>query len=175
MKKRHSRREKGAALAAALAALALTLSACASAKEDAVAERACYPVSRVVDGDTFRIDVGGGRDDIVRMIGVDTPETVKPNAPVESYGQEASEFTKRLLTGKTACIERDVGERDRFDRLLAYVYLEDGTFVNEKLLEEGLATVLTIPPNTRYEGELAAAEREARKAGRGLWAEEPRR
>ncbi|TLS54200.1 nuclease [Paenibacillus antri] len=161
--------EKGAALAA-IAALGLALGGCAEdAGTDAAAERACYPVTRVVDGDTFKIDVGAKRDDTVRMLGIDTPETVKPDSPVEPYGKEASEYAKKLLTGANACLELDAAERDRFDRLLAYVYLEDGTFVNEKLVAEGYATVLTIPPNVRRADALLAAERRAREAGLGLW------
>ncbi|HZG75442.1 MAG TPA: thermonuclease family protein, partial [Paenibacillus sp.] len=171
MKNRYSFWEKGTILAAAFAASALAFAACAGAGgEDAVVpERACYPVARVVDGDTFKIDLGDGEVDTVRMLGIDTPETVKPNAPVEPYGKEASDFTKKLLNGKIACLELDVGARDRFDRLLAYVYLEDGTFVNERLVAEGYATVLVIPPNVRFAKALEDAEREARRAERGLW------
>jgi micrococcal nuclease len=171
MENRHRFWEKGAPLAIALAASTLALVACsgASGEEAAVSERVCYLVTRVVDGDTFKIDLGGGRDDTVRMLGIDTPETVKLDAPVETYGKEASEYTKKLLTGKTACLEADVGERDRFDRRLAYVYLEDGTFVNERLVAEGYATALTIPPNVRFADELEDAEQKARRAGLGLW------
>ena len=153
--------------------LALAVAGCADDADvdgsGAAMETSCYPVARVVDGDTFRIDVGGGREDVVRMLGIDTPETVKPNAPVEPYGKEASAYAKRLLDGRTACLELDVEARDKYDRLLAYVYLEDGTFVNETMIAGGYAQVLTIPPNVRHAERFLALQREARDAGRGLW------
>lgn len=154
-----------------LLSFAVGIAGCTSdGASDPAAGRECFPVKRVVDGDTFRIDIGGGRDDTVRLIGVDTPETVKPGSPVEPYGKEASDFTKKLLTGKTVCLEKDVEERDRYGRLLAYVYLEeDGTFVNELLLAEGYAQVLTVPPNVRFSDRFVEVQREARSAGRGLW------
>jgi len=132
-----------------------------------------HSVERVVDGDTFII-AGGER---VRMIGVDTPETVKPGTAPEPYGKEASQYTKKMLAGKKVRLEFDVAERDKYGRLLAYVYLEDGTFVNEKLVAEGYARVLTIPPNVKYAERLLAAERQAREEGRGLWGleEQPRK
>lgn len=143
---------------------------CASAGAG-VNDASCFPVSRVVDGDTFQIDAGGGRKETVRLIGVDTPETVKPGSPVEPYGTEASDFAKKLLTGQTVCLERDVEERDRYGRLLAYAYLKDGTFVNELLLAEGYAQVLTVPPNVKYADHFQKVQREAREAKRGLWGE----
>lgn len=122
-------------------------------------------VSRVVDGDTFETAQG----EKVRLIGVDTPETVKPGSPVEPYGKEASNFTKQHLTGKKVRMEYDVEAKDRYGRTLAYVYLEDGTFYNELLLLEGYAQVLTIPPNVKYADRFLAAQRKAREAGKGLW------
>jgi micrococcal nuclease len=122
-------------------------------------------VKRVVDGDTF--ETGDGEK--VRMIGVDTPESVKPNHPVEPYGKEASAYTKQLLTGKKVLLRFDVEPRDKYGRLLAYVYLPDGTFVNEKLVREGYARILTIPPNVRHAELFLQAEREARAQNRGLW------
>nr|MBO2479888.1 nuclease [Bacillota bacterium] len=128
-----------------------------------------YIVERVVDGDTFVLTNG----ERVRMIGVDTPETVKPGTEPEMYGQEASEYTKKMLEGKRVRLEWDVAERDRYGRLLAYVYLEDGTFFNEHLLLEGYARVMTVPPNVKYAERFLAAERSAREAGRGLWGLDP--
>lgn len=126
-------------------------------------------VERVVDGDTFVLDNG----ERVRLIGVDTPETVKPGTAPEAYGQEASRYTKQMLEGKRVRLEWDVSERDRYGRLLAYVYLEDGTFFNEQLLLEGYARVMTVPPNVKYAERFVAAERAAREAGRGLWGLDP--
>jgi micrococcal nuclease len=122
-------------------------------------------VQRVVDGDTF-VTAGGER---VRMIGIDTPETVHPSGIVEAYGVEASDYTKALIEKETVYMEKDVSDRDQYDRLLRYVYLEDGTFVNLHLVEEGYATVVTYPPDTRYTERLLAAEQEARDGEKGLW------
>lgn len=152
-------------------ALAAVGTGCAPERESASADRSCYPVTRVVDGDTFKIDIGEAKDDTVRMLGVDTPETVKPGTPVQPYGKEASDYTKELLQNETVCLELDVQERDVYGRLLAYVYLRDGTFVNERLLREGYAQVLTIPPNVRFADRFLEVQQEARDAGRGLWGE----
>jgi len=158
------------AITAGVLVSAVWLSGCG---EVTSGERGCYPVSRVVDGDTFRVIMDGGQEEAVRMLGVDTPETVKPGAPVEAYGKEASDFTKRLLSNQTVCLELDVQERDRYGRLLAYVYLEDGTFVNELIIAEGLAQVLTISPNVKYADQFLEQQRQAREAGKGLWSDAP--
>lgn len=126
-------------------------------------------VERVVDGDTFVL-AGGER---VRLIGVDTPETVKPGTAVQPYGKEASEFSKKMLTGKKVRLVFDVSEKDRYGRLLAYVYLEDGTFYNELLLQEGYAQVMTVPPNVKYADHFVEVQRKARKANKGLWGLDP--
>lgn len=126
-------------------------------------------VVRVVDGDTIVVDLRGAQER-VRYIGVDTPETVKPRTPVQCFGKKASAFNHRLLDGRRVRLVTDVEERDRYGRLLAYVYRDgDGLFVNAELVRRGYATTLTIPPNVRFADrfrELAAA---ARRAGRGLW------
>src|SRR5215210_3264133 len=102
----------------------------------------------VVDGDTIDVNIGGHRER-VRLIGIDTPETKKPNTPVQCFGPEATRFTKSLLHEDVALhLERDVVARDDFGRMLAYVYLaSDGTFVNLRIMREGFARVLTIRPN----------------------------
>jgi micrococcal nuclease len=125
-------------------------------------------VIRVVDGDTLQLD-GGER---VRLIGVDTPETVHPNKPVGYFGKEASAFTKRMAEGKRARLEFDVERTDRFGRTLAYVYLEDGTFLNAEIIREGYGHAETRFP-FRYLEQFRAHEREAREQRRGLWAEGP--
>ena len=152
-----------------LLALAFVLRACGDAGEPAANGEIKATVTRVVDGDTFEISTG----EKVRMIGIDTPETVKPNHPVETYGKEASNFTKQLLTGQEVRLVFDVEPHDRYKRLLAYVYLPDGTFVNEKLVREGYARIMTIPPNVAYADLFLEAERDARKHNRGLWGAEP--
>lgn len=128
-------------------------------------------VTRVVDGDTVVVDVGG-LDETLRLIGIDTPETVKPNSPVECFGPEASTFTKHLLPeGAPVRLVRDVEARDDYGRLLVYVYLaSDGTFVNLQLVQQGYATLLTFPPNVAHVDDFVAAARSAQQAGLGLWA-----
>ncbi len=124
-------------------------------------------VSRVVDGDTFVLENG----ERVRLIGVDTPETVHPSKPVQYFGKEASAFTKNLIEGKQVRLEYDVQKQDRYGRLLAYVYLPDGTFVNAELVKQGYAQVSTYPPNVKYVDLFARLQREARENNRGLWAQ----
>jgi micrococcal nuclease len=124
---------------------------------------------KVVDGDTIDVRVDGTKER-VRLIGIDTPETKKPNTPVQCYGPEASAFTTSLLPVGTALyLERDVEARDKYDRLLAYVYLTDGTFVNLQIIDQGYAHVLTIPPNVAHADEFLQGARDARAAGAGLW------
>lgn len=128
-------------------------------------------VSHVVDGDTIDVEIGG-RSERVRLIGIDTPETKKPNTPIECFGPEASAFTEELLPIGTAVrIERDVVGRDDFGRLLGYVHLIDdpGTFVNLEIIEQGFARPLTIEPNSTYASRFSAAARAAERADRGLW------
>lgn len=125
---------------------------------------------RVVDGDTIDADVAGTRER-VRLIGIDTPETKKPDTPVQCFGPEASSFTTSLLPEGTALrLERDVEARDAYGRLLAYVYrADDGLFVNLEIVRRGYAHLLTIPPNVAHVDEFVAAAREAESADLGLW------
>jgi micrococcal nuclease len=126
-------------------------------------------VVRVVDGDTILVALDGRRER-VRYIGVDTPETVKPDTPVQCFGQRASAYNHALLDGRSVRLVGDAEARDRYGRLLAYVYRAgDGLFVNAALVRGGYATTLTIPPNVAHADELAALAGEARRAGRGLW------
>lgn len=127
-------------------------------------------VQRVVDGDTIEISIGGV-EETVRLLGIDTPESVDPRAPVECFGREASEHTASLLPAGTEIrLVRDIEARDRYDRLLAYVYRsDDGTFVNLALVRDGFASVLTYPPNVAHAEELTVAAAQARNDRRGLW------
>jgi micrococcal nuclease len=129
-------------------------------------------VSRVVDGDTVIVRSGSRTLD-VRMLGIDTPETVDPHRPVGCYGPEASAYTKHLLTGQAVRLVYDRQLHDVYHRWLAYVYLErpdrPEVFVNARLVAAGYARTLSIPPNTAHAAELAALERRAALAGRGLW------
>jgi micrococcal nuclease len=132
-------------------------------------------VVRVVDGDTIVVRLGGA-DRRLRYIGMDTPETVKPDNPVEWMGPEASRANARLVEGRTVVLEKDVSETDRFGRLLRYVWLVDGdrwTLVDLALVQQGYAQVETDPPDVRYADRFVAAQRAARAAGLGLWGPGP--
>ena len=125
-------------------------------------------VERVVDGDTIIVsDVGR-----VRLIGVDTPESVDPRRPVEFFGKEAGAFTKRLVEGKRVRLEYDWERADRYGRTLAYVHLPDGTFVNAEIIRQGYGHAYTRFP-FKYLDRFRQFEREARQAGRGLWGATP--
>ncbi len=126
-----------------------------------------FKVTRVVDGDTI-IVANNNRTERVRLIGVNTPETVHPTKDTEPFGQEAGNFTKSRLAGKEVILEFDVQLRDKYGRLLAYVWL-DGEMFNETLVREGYAQVATYPPNVKYAGLFLAAQEEARENNRGLW------
>lgn len=125
-------------------------------------------VNRVVDGDTIEVKMGETKEK-VRLIGIDTPETVHPEKEEEPYGKEASDFTKERLNGQEIRLELDVEERDRYGRLLAYVWLGDEMF-NDTLLREGYARLATFPPNVKYVERFTATQKEARESQRGLWA-----
>ena len=127
-------------------------------------------VKRVIDGDTIDAEIDGSTVR-VRMIGIDTPETKKPNTPIQCYGPEASDFTKHTLPPGTAIlIVRDVEARDDYGRLLGYVYrADDGLFVNLELAVDGYAKPLTIRPNDAHAAEFVDAARAAEAADLGLW------
>jgi micrococcal nuclease len=145
------------------------LGACAASTEQGVPVGVAV-VTAVIDGDTVAVELAG-RAERVRLLGIDTPETVAPNRPVECYGAEAALALQGLTPAGTHLhLVLDTEARDRFDRLLAYVYrADDGLFVNAWLVAEGFAATLVFEPNTALAGELAALERAARAAGRGLW------
>ena len=125
-------------------------------------------VARVVDGDTIRVRLDGGREERVRYIGIDTPESVKPGTPVQCFAKKASHFNDSLVSGREVTLRTDAEQRDRYGRLLAYVYT-GGRFVNRELVARGYARTLTIPPNVAHAAELRHLARRARAAGRGLW------
>lgn len=140
-------------------------------------------VIKVVDGDTIVVEIGFRREH-VRLIGIDTPES-KPNRHAEkqardrnldqktilTMGNQAANHARALLPKKsTVHLEFDVEKRDQYNRLLAYVWLSNGTMANEEIVKAGYAYLLTVPPNVRYRQQLAAAFSEARRDQRGLWA-----
>jgi micrococcal nuclease len=151
----------------------LAVSGCAGSSRSAETTRSgpgAAVVERVVDGDTLVARVGS-RDERVRLIGIDTPETVSPVKPVQCYGKEASNHLKALLTkGTPVRLVGDAEGRDRYGRLLAYVYRQrDGLFVNLELATDGFASLLTYPPNVAHLEQLTTAVDDARAHGRGLW------
>jgi micrococcal nuclease len=127
-------------------------------------------VVEVIDGDTLVVDLAGGAEH-VRLIGIDTPETVAPDRPDECFGAEASHHLADLAPPGTALrLERDVEARDQYDRLLAYAYrARDDLFLNLAQLTGGFAEPLAYPPNTAHRADFERAAREARGAGAGLW------
>lgn len=127
-------------------------------------------VKRVIDGDTIEAEFSGGRIETIRLLLVDTPESVKPNTPVQPFGKEASEFVKKILIKDSIIeVEKGVNERDKYNRLLAYIW-KDGKNINKELLKEGLARVAYVyEPNTKYLDEFKKAERIAREKRKGIW------
>ena len=140
-------------------------------------------VTRVVDGDTIvaritaRIEGPGagsapvGAEVRVRLIGIDTPESVKPNSPVECFGKEASAALKALVEGGEVKLVRDIEESDRYDRLLRYVYLGE-EMANARMVANGYSSAYTYPPSVRHSSLFVELEREARENDRGLWGRE---
>ncbi len=122
-------------------------------------------VDRVIDGDTFVLTSG----EIVRMIGIDSPEVLGPYTKSEYYGEQASAYTKSALTGETVYLDKDVSNTDKYNRLLRYVYLEDGTFFNLLLVKEGYAEAVKYPIDVKNADILEAAEFKARESRKGLW------
>jgi len=135
-------------------------------------------VSRVIDGDTLLLE----NNERVRLIGIDTPEiheSSKLNRDAQRSGQDLAvikrmgnrsyEFTKALVEGKRVKLEFDVERFDKYKRILAYVYLADGTFVNAKIVEQGYASLLTYAPNVRYADLFTELYRQSRENRRGLW------
>ena len=121
-----------------------------------------------MDGDTVEVSPAIRGTEDIRLIGIDTPETVDPGEEVEPYGPQASAFATRELTGRKVDLEFDQERIDQYGRLLAYVYA-NGSMFNEKLVEDGYAQAYPYPPNTTYEGKFAATQARARASGIGIW------
>ncbi len=156
---------------ALLVSAAVTATACARAGAPPGTD--ATTVTRVIDGDTIVVaSVGDDRHDVhVRLIGIDTPETKKPNTPVECFGPEASARLHELLPeGTEVRLEVDAEAQDTYGRALAYVYRSaDDLFVNEAMVADGFAAQLTIPPNIAHAEAFTAAAADARTQRRGLW------
>ncbi len=139
-------------------------------------------VLKIVDGDTLKVRYKG-IEESVRLVGIDTPES-RPNKKakndaqrsgedlrtITAMGKEATRYVKSLVKpGDTVRIEFDVQKRDKYGRLLAYVYLPNGTMLNEEIVKAGYANVMTVPPNVKYQERFLKDYREARENRRGLW------
>jgi micrococcal nuclease len=174
----HSRPLRRGALRAPLVIaavlVALNLSRCGS---DGGSSEPAGPlqarVTHVVDGDTIDVELADGDEETVRYIGIDTPETVKPDTPVQCGGPRAHEVNERLVDGRTVTLRFDAERRDVYGRLLAYVYVPRAgrrpLFVNAELARRGLARTLTIPPNDSFASLFARLAGRAGVLGRGLW------
>lgn len=134
----------------------------------AQANRLSATILSVTDGDTMKIKVNG-KNETVRLLLVDTPETKHPSKPVQPFGPEASAFAKQTLEGKNVEIEMDISERDKYGRLLVYLWV-DGKMFNEMLLEKGLARVAYVyPPNVKYVDSFREIQKKAQTDGIGIW------
>lgn len=127
-------------------------------------------VTKIVDGDTFWADNGSEKGIKIRLIGIDAPESRKTfRKEVGYYGKEAKAYLIKMLSSKNVKLICDVDSLDQFGRTLAYVYLEDGTFVNADLVKNGYAMVMTVPPNVKFADEFVKLQQEARENNNGLW------
>jgi micrococcal nuclease len=130
-------------------------------------EEEVFRVKNVIDGDTIKLENG----DVIRYIGINTPETKHPSKPQECFGQEASKKNEELVEGKEVTLVKDVSETDRYNRLLRYVYVED-IFVNDYLVKQGFANASSYPPDVKYQDQFRESEQDARENKRGLWADD---
>jgi micrococcal nuclease len=132
------------------------------------AEHLTGRVVRAVDGDTLEVAIDGGATETVRLIGVDTPETVKPDTPVQCFGPQASHFEHKRVEGHRVRLLTGVEPRDYYGRLLAYVWIE-GRFLESELLLNGYARILTFHPNDRFAARFEGIAQNAARNGKGLW------
>lgn len=150
-----------------------------SQSEERISGQQFFLVRRVIDGDT--IQLSDNRK--VRLTGIDTPElhfskkllldskrSQKDVRTIQELGKKSRDFTRALCLNKEVRLEYDVQKKDKYGRVLAYVYLKDGQFVNARIMEEGFAQVMTVPPNVKYADHFVRLEREAREHNKGLWA-----
>lgn len=131
-----------------------------------------YEVIKVIDGDTITVKING-KTETIRLIGIDSPESVDPRKPVQCFGKEASDKAREILIGKKVSLEYDStqGDKDKYKRLLRYVFLEDGTNFNKLMISEGYAHEYTYNTQYKYQDEFKEAEKNARENNRGLWAQ----
>ena len=141
-------------------------------KNESLVQKTSFPVLRIIDGDTIVVEINRIPEK-VRLIGVNTPETVDPRKKVECFGKEASRFTSSMLMGISVTLESDAsqGERDRYGRLLRYIFLPDGTLFNKTIIAEGYGYEYTYQVPYRYMNEFKDAQYSAQKLQKGLWAD----
>jgi micrococcal nuclease len=139
-----------------------------SGSDTALQSTPAVTVLSVIDGDTIKVRIGE-KEETVRYIGIDTPEPYRDGEPA-CFSREATEENKRLVEGKEVKLVGDKEDRDKYGRLLRYVYVGD-TFVNAEMVENGFAKILRIKPNTEHASELSTLQEAAREAKRGLWKE----
>lgn len=148
----------------------LILTSCQSNHHDRTSNQEFYSIKKFVDGDTFWVDDGSRKGLKLRLIGINSPE---PRAyfgrEKEPYGKAASSHMIELIGSSQVRLEFDVDSLDQYGRTLAYVFLEDGTFINKQMVEDGYAQIATYPPNVKYIEEFIRAERKARETKSGLW------
>jgi micrococcal nuclease len=146
----------------------ITLTLCLYALQGGPGRTATYRVRRVIDGDTIVLN----NRERLRYIGIDTPELGHRKQDIRNMAEIAKQFNKELVGDQEILLEYDVEVRDRYGRLLAYVFLKDGTFVNAELVRQGYALIMTITPNVKYADRFLRLQREARQAKRGFWSDE---
>lgn len=172
MTARHKKKLINSALALLIALIGAVIAQRAEViKPPPMLQAGYYRVTQFEDGDTLIVDMNGVEEKI-RFIGVDTPETKDPRKPVQCFGKAASAFTKKLIGNNPVKLEADPTNtnRDRYNRLLRYVYLPDGTFVNLEIIKQGYGFAYVSFPVQKLE-EFRAAQKEAREQNRGLWAD----
>lgn len=148
--------------------ISLCFTACKTISPDKFQNQ--YLVIRVIDGDTFCILNGENKQEKIRLIGVDAPETKKTRRKeIGYYGKESAEYLRKLILNKQVRLEYDAQKIDMYGRILAYVYLNNGVFLNDMLVQKGYCRVATFPPNTRFKNVFIQSERIARNKHRGLW------
>jgi len=153
-----------------LTLLCLTLVASAQPSKAEKDSYIWYRVTRIVDGDTFWVDDGSAKGLKIRLIGIDAPESRNSGKKLKGfYGEESTEYITSLIGGRSVRLEYDVTRYDQYGRTLAYVYLDNGTFVNADMVKNGYATVMTFPPNVMHTDTFVDLARKARKQNKGLW------
>jgi len=147
--------------------ISLTPTSHAAYKETEMDKKKLFKIVSITDGDTITASIRR-KNESLRLLGIDTPETSDPRKPVQCFGKEATAKNKALVEGKKVRLEKDVSETDKYGRLLRYIYVDD-VFVNKILVQEGYALSSTYPPDVKYQALFADAEKIAKKAKKGLW------